>query len=275
MKTFKTIGLYNPKGGVGKTSILASLGFELSKYGKTLLIDGDPQGSLSYIMLDKNYERYAEENKDLYHLFLDETTVKDAAIQSREIADEYKGLYVIIPGDKKKLRTYLGSTYVMEGPEKNIKQIFDEAEKEGFEFVLYDLPGHLGHYEKTVLAWITNIMPITEAEDLSKTELDSLLKEIKKIQLQFNGNGQMSQNLVINKIVPGNKVHEHWISVFEKQLPFFHRFEFNSSKVISSSISQHLSIQEYQKSSKTSKKIEELAKTFINIDDEEKENKEE
>ena len=55
---FKTIGVFNPKGGVGKTSMLASIGFELSKHGKTLIIDGDPQGSISYILLDRNYAQY-------------------------------------------------------------------------------------------------------------------------------------------------------------------------------------------------------------------------
>ena len=106
-------------------------------------------------------------------------------------------------------------------------------------------------------------MPITEAEDLAKTELDSLLKEIKKIQLQFNGNGKMSSNLIINKIVKDNKVHQYFLQVFDKQLPFFKKFVFNQSKIFSSSISQHLTVQEYQKTSKTSQVLEELAKTFI------------
>lgn len=262
-KQFRTIGLYNPKGGVGKSSILASLSFELSKYGKTLVIDGDPQGSLSYILLDKNYERYFEEEKDLYHLFKDEVSLKDAAICAREKADEFKGLDIIVPGDKKAFRAYISSIYQTEGPEKGIRQIFEEAKEEGYEYVLYDLPGHLGQYEKTILAWLTDIMPITEAEDLAKTELDSLLKEIKKIQLQFNGNGKMSSNLIINKIVKDNKVHQYFLQVFDKQLPFFNKFVFNQSKIFSSSISQHLTVQEYQKTSKTSQVLEELAKTFI------------
>ena len=256
--SIKTIGIFNPKGGVGKTSLLASIAFELSKYGKTLVIDGDPQGSISYILLDRNYEKYAEEEKDLLHLFKDEVMLKDSVITSREKADGFMGLDVIIPGNKKEFRSYISSTYQTEGADKGIRQIFEEAQEEGYKYILYDLPGHLGQYERTIIAWLSCLIPITEAEDLSKIELESFLKEIKKIQLQFNGVGKLNTNLIINKVVKDNKVHEHNIEVLKKVMPFFYQHIFYQTKIFSSSISQHLVAQEYQKNSKTSKTIEEL-----------------
>lgn len=256
-QTFKTIGIFNPKGGVGKTSLLASIAFELSKYGKTLVIDGDPQGSISYILLDKNYEKYSEQQKDLLHLFKDEAELKDCIIKSREKADEFYGLDVIIPGNKKEFRSYISSTYQTEGADKGIRQIFEEAKNEGYSYVLYDLPGHLGQYERTIIAWLSSLLPITEAEDLSKIELESFLKEVRKIQLQYNGSGRMNSNLIINKVVKDNKVHEHNIEVLAKAMPF-HQHIFYQTKIFSSAISQHLVAQEYQKNSKTSKTLEEL-----------------
>lgn len=260
---FKTIGVFNPKGGVGKTSMLASIGFELSKHGKTLIIDGDPQGSISYILLDRNYERYSEEQKDLLHLFKDGLEVKECIIKAREEAEEFKGLDIIIPGNKKDFRSYISSTYQTEGVEKTIREIFDEAKNLGYNYVLYDLPGHLGYYERSIIAWLTCLMPITEAEDLSKIELDSFLKESRKIQIQFNGSGRINQNLIINKVVKGNKVHEHSIQVFEKNMPFFTKHIFYQSKNISSSISQHLCVQEYQKNCPTSQTLATLIKNII------------
>jgi chromosome partitioning protein len=47
----KTIALHLQKGGVGKTSLSGALAYELSKKGRTILLDLDPQGNISSWML--------------------------------------------------------------------------------------------------------------------------------------------------------------------------------------------------------------------------------
>ncbi|MCK5210611.1 MAG: ParA family protein, partial [Cyclobacteriaceae bacterium] len=61
----RVISVSNHKGGVGKTTLVANLGFALARNFKILLIDLDPQANLSsglgFENCEENIEKYFKE----------------------------------------------------------------------------------------------------------------------------------------------------------------------------------------------------------------------
>jgi len=57
--TFKTVVLFNHKGGVSKTTSTYNIAWKLTDLGKrVLLVDGDPQCNLTSLLLDENFYSY-------------------------------------------------------------------------------------------------------------------------------------------------------------------------------------------------------------------------
>jgi len=58
-KEFKTISVFNHKGGVSKTTSVYNIGWKLADKGfKVLLVDGDPQCNLTGLILKDNFDNY-------------------------------------------------------------------------------------------------------------------------------------------------------------------------------------------------------------------------
>ncbi len=252
--TLKTFCIFMQKGGVGKTTFTNMLAYELSKTGKTLMVDADQQGNLSYLY-DQDGSLVTKE-KCFLSVLKEETSLKDAVITCREPSETGKGLYLL--GTKKNdndLRLYMESGF-RDNP-KSIKMLIAEAQDLDFDYVFFDLPPSFGFYEKIILSNATDIIPIIEPEDFAVESLSNFNTQIKKLKIQYDAKISPCKYLIINKENNQKMVHKYWMETL-KNSPY-EIYEFHDSKAVSGAIAYHVPMREYQPGNPLCKTISGLA----------------
>ena len=251
----KVFCVFMQKGGVGKTTFTNALAYELSHYGKVLLVDADQQGNLSYLY-DHEYN-FVDKDKCFLAVLKEESDLKDAIVQCRSETDDFKGLYLL--GTQKNdniLRSYM-ETGFRDDPH-SIMKLIEDAKLMGFAYVFFDLPPSFGYYEKIILSNATDIIPIIEPEDFAIESLTNFNAQIKKLKVQYSGKFSPCKYLIVNKGNPQKAVHRYWIDTLKKSS--YEVFEFHDSRAVPGSISYHVPMQEYQPSNPFCKSISMLAK---------------
>jgi len=185
----KTIGFHIQKGGVGKTTVSGSVAFYLASKGrKTVIIDGDPQGSASTWLVGKR-------PGVKYEL----ADVLTGSAKAREALFPLSEHLSIIPsfGKGGGLKNYA------EGPLLDEPFIFldlrEELEKAGFEFVVYDLSPGMSRLERCIILSFDEVITPFTPEFFSLDGLDIFRDELKKIQKSYRREVQHSK-IVINAL---------------------------------------------------------------------------
>ena len=253
-RKFKTFCVFMQKGGVGKTTITTMLSYELSRYGKVLIVDADQQGNLTYLY-DKDSVHVSAERSFL-SVLKEETSLKDAIFECRGESDNCKGLYVL--GTRRNdgdLRSYMESGF-RDDP-NSIKLLVKNAKSLGFNYVFFDLPPSFGFYEKIILSNASDIIPIIEPEDFAIESLSNFNTQIKKLKVKYDAKVSQCKYLVVNKGNNQKQVHKFWTETLLNSP--YEIFEFHDSKAVSGAISYHLPMQEYQPGNPLCKTIARLA----------------
>lgn len=174
------IAVVNQKGGTAKTTTVENLGIGLAREGKkVLLVDTDPQGSLT---ISLGYPRPDELEITLFDL-LNKTINEDSVSAGEGILHQAEGID-LIPANISLAGLEVALVNTM-NRERILKQ-FLEPVKGSYDYVLLDCMPSLGMLTVNALAAADAALVPVQANYLSAKGLEQLLQTINKVKRQIN-----------------------------------------------------------------------------------------
>lgn len=180
MQKHKIISLANQKGGVGKTTTTVNLGVGLARAGKrVLLVDADPQGSLTVSMGIKNPD----------NLPISLASIMQAVIDERDLTAQYgvlqheEGVH-FLPANIELSGTELALINTM-SRENVLRQYLDTVKKD-YDYILIDCMPSLGLMTINALAAADSVIIPSQPSYLSTKGLNLLMRSIARVKKQIN-----------------------------------------------------------------------------------------
>ena len=179
-KKATTIAVINQKGGTGKTTTCENLGVGLAMEGKkVLLVDADPQGSLTVSM--------GWQDPDTLPITLSalmQKAMNDQCIPPGEGILHHAEGVDLIPANIELAGLEVALVNTM-SREKVMKQVLENAKRE-YDYILIDCTPSLGMLTVNALAAAdTTLIPV-QAQYLPVKGLEQLLQTVQKVRRQIN-----------------------------------------------------------------------------------------
>ncbi len=166
------IAISNQKGGVNKTTLTFNLGYILAEQGKkTLIVDADPQSSLSTII------NITTKLKNIYNVLLEQEPIQNAIV-------EVDSNLHLLQGDIA-LANFEINVATMKGREFYFKEILKQV-KSNYDYILIDSPPSLGLLLINILNASDGVIIPTHTDYLSYKGMELLLHTIARAKETFN-----------------------------------------------------------------------------------------
>ncbi len=266
MSKCKVIAVENQKGGTGKSTTVLNLGVGLAKHGKrVLLIDADPQGSLSISLgITKPDDLDITLATVMTNIMQDNDFSEDFGIIHCDEGVDLMPCNIELSGVESNMFNEMRREFVLKD--------YIDRQKKGYDYVLIDCTPSLGILPINAFVAADSIIIPSQPRILSTKGLDLLLRSFRKVQRSINPSLKIDGILFTmvdfrtnndKSIVQSMRdTVGQRIYVFKTAIPY-------SVRATESNVACQ-SIFTYDKSSKIAQAYEELTKEVLEIESREK-----
>lgn len=181
MDLCKIIAITNQKGGVGKTTTTVNLGVGLARAGKkVLLIDADPQGSLTISLGIKNPDSLDVSLSTLMQSFMDDVPAPNNVVIHHNEGIDLIPSNIELSGIETALFNVMSREYVLKSCIESLKKDYD--------YILIDCMPSLGMMTVNALASADSVIIPSQSNFLSIKGIDLLFKSISQAKRRVNHN---------------------------------------------------------------------------------------